>query len=122
MRLTNASDRSHVTGAVPDYLDGLFAMLPVLRTGEVIIAGEGVRLPLRALIAPPAKNRRPDSEDPKAIAPSLGPKNRKLMGGWDQHRPPEDYGVVVEVWRGQSPQLRTSTHDIDVENTNPDEE
>lgn len=35
MRLANASDRSHVTGTVSDNLEGLFNMLPALRTGEV---------------------------------------------------------------------------------------
>lgn len=33
LRLTNSDDRSHVLGAVSDNLEGLVAMLPVLRTG-----------------------------------------------------------------------------------------
>ena len=41
MRLANNSDRSHVTGTVSDNLEGLFNMLPSLRTGEAIIVGSG---------------------------------------------------------------------------------
>lgn len=61
MRPANASDRSQVTGTVMDSLEGLFNMLPALRTGEAIVVGEAVHLPLRALIDAPALNRRPDS-------------------------------------------------------------
>jgi len=45
MRLANQQDRSHVTGAVSDNLEGLFSMLPILRTGEAIIVGESVHIP-----------------------------------------------------------------------------
>ena len=55
MRLSNSTDRSHVTSALSDNLEGLTSMLPVLRTGEAIILGEAVRLPMRTMIrAPPA--------------------------------------------------------------------
>jgi hypothetical protein len=58
MRLSNSSDRAHVTSAVTDNLEGLLSMLPVLRTGEAIILGEAVQLPVRTqLEAPPAKRR-----------------------------------------------------------------
>jgi hypothetical protein len=101
MRLSNSVDRAHVTSSAPDYLEGLFAMLPVLRTGEVIIAGEGVRLPLRALVPLPAHDRRPESEDPRVIAPAIGDEKFKAMGGWDQGRPASDYSAVVAHWRRQ---------------------
>lgn len=39
-------------------------MLPILRTGEAIILGEAVKLPMRTLIDAPPKDRRPDSQDP----------------------------------------------------------
>jgi len=83
MRLANATDRSHVTSTVSDNLEGLFNMLPTLRTGEA------VHLPLRALIDAPAKNRRPDSDDPKIYDPDAN-------GGWNRHKQAEDYARVLE--------------------------
>ena len=97
MRLANASDRSHVTGTVSDNLEGLFNMLPSLRTGEAIIVGEAVHLPLRAFIEKPAKNRRPDSNDPRIYDP-------ECASGWNRPKAAEDYAKVVESWRGENPQ------------------
>jgi hypothetical protein len=97
LRLTNANDRGHIRSVVSDNLEGLLEMLPILRTGEAIIVGESVRLPVRAIIPPPAKNRRPDSQDPFVVA-GMRP------GGWDRERIEENYAEVAEVWRRQNPQ------------------
>lgn len=96
MRLANASDRSHVTGTVSDNLEGLFNMLPTLRTGEAIIVGEAVQLPLRAFIDAPAKNRRPDSHDPLIYDPESD-------AGWNRKKQKEDYAKVLKVWRSENP-------------------
>jgi len=96
MRLANATDRSHVTSTVSDNLEGLFNMLPSLRTGEAIIVGESVQLPLRALIEAPAKNRRPDSHDPKIFDPDSN-------GGWNRPKQAGNYAKVSEVWRSENP-------------------
>lgn len=96
MRLANASDRSHVTGTVSDNLEGLFNMLPSLRTGEAIIVGEAVQLPLRAFIEKPAKNRRPDSHDPLIYDPDS-------VTGWNRPKQVEDYAQVQENWRSENP-------------------
>jgi hypothetical protein len=96
MRLANASDRSHVTGTVSDNLEGLFNMLPSLRTGEAIIVGEAVQLPMRCLIDAPSKNRRPDSHDPKIYDSSQD-------GGWNRAKQVEDYSRVLENWRSENP-------------------
>ena len=64
MRLANPADRQQVGAAVTEQLQGLLDMLPILRTGEAIIVGEAVHLPVRTLIDPPPANRRPDSSDP----------------------------------------------------------
>lgn len=95
MRLSNANDRSHVMSTVSDNLEGLFNMLPTLRTGEAIIVGEAVQLPLRALIDIPAKNRRPDSHDPLIFDP-------KYEVGWNRLRQTEDYARVLELWRSEN--------------------
>ena len=95
MRLANSSDRSQVTGTVSDNLEGLFNMLPSLRTGEAIIVGEAVQLPLRTLVDPPARNRRPDSHDPLVFDP-------KNECGWNQPKRDEDYARVVRAWRSEN--------------------
>lgn len=103
MRLANAQDRSQVTSVVSDNLEGLFSMLPILRTGEAIIVGEAVHIPIRAMIDPPPRNRRPDSQDP-IVYDDFWP------GGWNREREPSDYAEVVELWRKQD---SSSTRIID---------
>jgi hypothetical protein len=81
LRLTNSTDRAHITSALSDNLDGLTSMLPILRTGEAIILGEAVKLPMRTSILAPPKNRRPDSQDP--IVYDELPMDESLSpGGW----------------------------------------
>lgn len=103
MRLANEIDRSHVSSAASDNLKGLFDMLPVLRTGEAIIVGEAVSLPIRTLIDPPDTNRRPDSGDPKVVVRG-DPKidGYEGEGGWAVARHPEDYSIVMRQWRKQT--------------------
>jgi Helicase HerA, central domain/KTSC domain len=96
MRLTNTVDRNQVLGSVSDNLEGLLSMLPVLRTGEAIIVGEAVHLPVRTLLDPPNKNRRPDSSDPLVY-------NDEGPGGWNRGKEKGDYSDVVTVWRKQDP-------------------
>lgn len=104
MRLANEIDRNQVTNAASDNLKGLFDMLPALRTGEAIIVGEAVSLPIRTMIDPPAKNRKPDSEDPRVVVRgSLQRDGFDGAGGWNQKRDVPDYAAVVRLWRKQSP-------------------
>lgn len=93
LRLTNTADRSHVTSAVTDNLGGLLSLLPVLRTGESMIVGEAVPLPMRVLIEAPT--RLPESSDPLIVG-------LDLPGGWDRARETSDYKDVVSCWRTQS--------------------
>ena len=103
MRLANDTDRGHVTSAASDNLKGLFDMLPVLRTGEAIIVGEAVSLPIRTLIDAPSKDRLPDSVDPRvAVRGSIGKEGYDGPGGWNQKRDVPDYAAVVRQWRKQS--------------------
>lgn len=96
MRLSNSTDRAHVTGTASETLEGLFKMLPSLRTGETIIVGEAVHLPLRALIDAPKENRRPDSHDPRIY-------DGTQTTGWNRVKMNEDYGKVLEAWRSENP-------------------
>jgi uncharacterized protein len=101
MRLSNSTDRAQIQGAASDNLEGLFAMLPVLRTGEAIIVGEAVNLPVRTLIDRPSFKRRPDSADPKVVVPGSEADGYESPGGWNQKRDPSDYAEAVELWRAQ---------------------
>lgn len=109
MRLSNGSDRSHVTSALSDNLEGLTNMLPILRTGEAIILGEAVSLPMRTMIQAPPKGQRPDSQDP-VICDELSPDDSMTPGGWNikpLHNP--SYDPFVETWLQQNPIL-SDTH------------
>jgi len=104
MRLANEADRGQVAGTASDNLKGLFEMLPVLRTGEAIIVGEAVSLPIRTLIDPPEKHRRPDSEDPRIVVRGDPTKDGyEGEGGWAVPRRTEDYTIVLKQWRRQNP-------------------
>jgi hypothetical protein len=109
-----------VSGAASDNLKGLFEMLPILRTGEAIIVGEAVSLPVRTLIDPPGKDRRPDSEDPRIVVRG-DPNNDGFEGegGWAIARHPEDYSIVVKQWRKQSSQYEHDTIQLTEPKTTP---
>lgn len=104
LRLSNSMDRSHITSAVTDNLEGLTNMLPILRTGEAIILGEAVKLPMRVLIEAPEKEKRPDSFDPIVFDEKL-PQDSSSPGGWGIKRvkSQNDYKDIVTVWRSQNP-------------------
>lgn len=120
MRLANETDRGHVAAAASDNLKGLFDMLPVLRTGEAIIVGEAVSLPIRTLVDPPGKNRWPDSTDPRVVV--RGDPNKdgyENEGGWAVPRYPENYAVVMRQWRKQSPDYEHKKGEVDAPDANP---
>ncbi|KQC07732.1 MAG: ATPase [Candidatus Cloacimonas sp. SDB] len=105
MRLTNSTDRGHITGALSDNLEGLTNMLPILRTGEAIILGESVKLPMRTLITPPPENKRPDSQDPIIYDETFADKSMH-PGGWGikmENNP--NYKELIEAWRAQNPRI-----------------
>lgn len=89
LRLTNPEDRARVKGALPDNLGGLVDLLPVLRTGEAIVAGEAASLPVRCRVTLPHPEQRPKSSDPK------------VSEAWAIKRIAEGYDRVVVSWRAQ---------------------
>ncbi|KVP69008.1 AAA family ATPase [Burkholderia ubonensis] len=62
LRLTNAGDQGAIRAALPDMVAGLAAVLPSLRTGEAIVSGEALVLPVRAMLDKPSP--MPLAEDP----------------------------------------------------------
>lgn len=89
LRLSNPADRGRVKGALPDNLSGLMDLLPVLRTGETIISGEAVRLPVRCRVSLPPADRLPRSSDPE------------VSRAWRTRRVAEGYDRMVASWRAQ---------------------
>ena len=107
MRLANETDRGQVKSAASDNLKGLFDMLPILRTGEAIVVGEAVSLPVRTLIDPPDRQRRPDSEDPRIVVRETdGDGGFDGEGGWTAPANTEEYSIVVKQWRKQDPRYQ----------------
>jgi len=103
MRLSNSVDRSHVTACASDGIGELLGMLPTLRTGEALILGEAVGLPVRALIDAPLPDKRPDSSDP-AVVTRVGQDGKPIHpGGWTEPKPSHDYDSLVASWRSQDP-------------------
>lgn len=109
LRLTNDSDQSQVSKCASDSLKGLFSTLPILRTGEALIVGEAVNMPIRALIDRPIEGKRPDSDDPKVVVPKDATGKRIKSGGWTEPVSNEDYKGLVDAWRKQDPQAGTGT-------------
>ncbi len=85
LRLANQKDQGSIAAALPDTVTGLAAVLPSLRTGEAIISGEAIVLPVRGLLTMPRP--RPHSEDP-----SLKP--------WREEANAPDLASSLERWRG----------------------
>lgn len=103
LRLTNDSDRAQVTSCASDNLKGLFSMLPILRTGEALVVGEAVNMPIRAIIDRPPEGRRPDSDDPKVVVPKGQDGKRIKAGGWTEPVEGENFAPLVKAWRKQDP-------------------
>ncbi|WP_290903342.1 ATP-binding protein [Aquabacterium sp.] len=105
LRLTNSADRGHISAALSDNLDGLTNMLPILKTGEAIILGEAVKLPMRTIIEPPPKNARPDSQDP-IVFDEVSSEDSQNPGGWGLVRETNtNYEELSETWRSQNPRI-----------------
>ncbi|HDL8249791.1 TPA: ATP-binding protein, partial [Yersinia enterocolitica] len=105
MRLNNAVDRGHISSAMSDNLDGLTGMLPILRTGEAIVLGESVKLPMRTFIIPPQIHNRPDSQDP-IIYDKIPQEDSQHPGGWGVKKEASpNFGELVEAWRAQNPRI-----------------
>ena len=103
MRLANDVDRGQVSSAATDNLKGLFDMLPVLRTGEAIIVGEAVSLPIRTMIDSLPRENRPDSADPQVVVRGdIDIEGFEQEGGWTVAPITEKYTIVLRQWRAQS--------------------
>lgn len=64
MRMNNERDQTFVEHVLPEGADGFLAALPSLQNREVIIVGEGVKAPVRALLDSLPDEMRPSSDSP----------------------------------------------------------
>lgn len=103
LRLTNEADRGQIRSCSSDNLEGLFSMLPILRTGEALLVGEAVSMPVRALIDLPSEGNRPDSEDPDVVVRRGANGQRIRPGGWTEPVSNENYRPLMNAWRLQNP-------------------
>jgi hypothetical protein len=88
LRLSNSDDQGRIKSTVPDALGGLIDLLPALRTGEVLILGEAVKIPSRVRL--PLIEPRPKSDDPETTK------------RWKQKRVANPkYNLAVTSWRRQ---------------------
>jgi uncharacterized protein len=84
-RLSNSRDQSNVESALPDSVAQIAQVLPSLRTGEVIVTGEAVALPSRAMIDRP-------SPEPRAADPPID--------SWKGAPEQNELASAVQVLRG----------------------
>lgn len=85
LRLTNTTDQGAIRGALPDTVAGLASVLPSLRTGEAIVSGEALVLPVRVLLDRP--NPTPLADDP-SVAP------------WREEPHVPNIDAALAHWRG----------------------
>jgi hypothetical protein len=111
LRLANSQDRGHVTGAVSDNFGGFLDALPLLRTGEAIVVGEAVHMPMRMRVDLLPDDRRPESSDPPVYEPR-GP------GGWNRPREPQNWSELVAAWRLQGLEERKTMNRDPVTSSN----
>jgi hypothetical protein len=90
LRMTNPQDRHAVAGAIPDDLGGLTALLPSLRTGEVLVLGDALQVPSRVRVR--KAREKPIGEDPA------------LPSAWLRTERPDPrlYEHAIKNWRAQS--------------------
>jgi len=85
LRMTNSNDRGHIKSVLEDSLNELVELLPSLRTGEGLIMGECVKLPMRTKFS--------KAKDSKSTDPLVSKQ-------WKKDLPDSaNYKKVLEYWR-----------------------
>ena len=64
MRTSNERDQQFVRNALPDGFDWLIAALPALGTGEAVVTGEGVSVPMQIHFRALPADQQPASQTP----------------------------------------------------------
>jgi len=88
LRLTNSSDQSTVRKLMPESLESMLDILPVMDIGEGMVVGDAVLLPSRIKITPP-------TEEP--ISSTID-----FWSRWSQETKSPDFSKIIENYRRQS--------------------
>lgn len=88
LRLTNAADQATVRKLMPESLESLLEVLPIMDVGEALVVGDAVLLPSRIKIHPP-------NEKPLSATIDFWTK-------WQEQAVATDYEKAVENMRRQS--------------------
>ncbi len=81
LRLSNERDQQFVRNSLPDGFDWLIGALPALGTGEAVVVGEGVTVPMQIQFRPLAPEHQPASRTPSfSRAWSAEIENLALVG------------------------------------------
>lgn len=88
LRLTNAADQATVRKLMPESLESLLEVLPIMDVGEALVVGDAVLLPSRIKIHPP-------KEKPLSATIDFWTK-------WQEQASATDYEKAVENMRRQS--------------------
>lgn len=92
LRMGSEADQRFVAAAFPDTARGMLTALPSLKTGEAIVMGEGVQLPMRIRFETLPPDRRPHAS------------GAAFSQAWRSAPGPdaEFLGEAVRTWRSQS--------------------
>jgi DNA helicase HerA-like ATPase len=90
MRMSNQKDQDFVRGALSESAMGLIDSLPTLRTGEAIVVGEGVSVPVRMRFDTLGEERKPLSG------------TASFSTAWEEDDKNEAFAAeIIERWRRQ---------------------
>lgn len=88
LRLTNAADQATVRKLMPESLESLLEVLPIMDVGEALVVGDAVLLPSRIKIQPPEE---------KPLSATID-----FWSKWQEQAGATDYEKAVENMRRQS--------------------
>jgi DNA helicase HerA-like ATPase len=89
LRLTNGDDQATVRKLMPESLESLLDVLPIMDIGEALVVGDAVLLPSRIKITPPSESERPLS------------KTIDFWSEWQKDADEPDFVKAVENMRKQ---------------------
>ena len=90
MRMSNQKDQAFVSGALSESAMGLIDSLPTLLTGEAIVVGEGVSVPVRMRFDTLGEERRPLSG------------TASFSAAWQNDDKNETFAAeIIDKWRRQ---------------------
>ena len=90
LRMSNERDQQFVRNALPDGFDWLIGALPALGTGEAVVVGEGVTVPMQIQFTALADDQQPASRTPA------------FSRAWSQEAPDRSFvDRTISRWRLQ---------------------